>query len=152
MANGESATQITKHAPMPTFARLLTWVREREDFQQQYARAMELRSSYWAELIMDVADDGRNDFMERQTRAGNVTAFNAENVNRSRLRVDSMKWLLAKLQPKKYGDKTTHELTGADGGPILSKTANADDLTDEQLAAIATAGRPAPAEPETGSD
>jgi hypothetical protein len=42
------------------------------------------------------------------------------------------------------------ELTGKNGGPIETK--NADALTDEQLAVIASAGRPAPTEPETGAE
>jgi phage terminase small subunit len=42
-----------------------------------------------------------------------------------------------------------HEHTGKDGGPIETKNVNA--LTDEQLASIASTGRPAPAEPEEGA-
>lgn len=46
-----------------------------------------------------------------------------------------------------------HELTGKDGGPIKTKSVgNADDLTDEELEAIARTGRAAPAEPEEGED
>ena len=38
-----------------------------------------------------------------------------------RNRIDTRKWLLSKLAPKKYGDKVQTELTGADGGAIESK-------------------------------
>lgn len=44
------------------------------------------------------------------------------------------------------------ELSGPDGGPIPVETRNVDELTDEQLEAIARRGRPAPAEPETSED
>jgi hypothetical protein len=33
--------------------------------------------------------------------------LNGEHVQRSRLRIESRKWLAAKLKPKKYGEKTT---------------------------------------------
>jgi hypothetical protein len=34
-------------------------------------------------------------------------------VQRSKLRVDSRKWLLSKLAPKKYGDRTDVNLSGS---------------------------------------
>lgn len=48
-----------------------------------------------------------------------------------------------------------HEHTGRGGGPIKTLTAVAqsvDDLTDDQLQAIARAGLPAPPEPPSGED
>jgi len=42
-----------------------------------------------------------------------------------------------------WKDAVRNELTGADGGPIVTKATNADELTDDQLAALASAGRPA---------
>jgi hypothetical protein len=47
--------------------------------------------------------------------------MDAEFVARSRLRVDSRKWLAARMAPTKYGDKITQEHTGADGGAIKSE-------------------------------
>jgi hypothetical protein len=32
--------------------------------------------------------------------------------------VDTRKWLLSKIFPKKYGDKVSAEVSGPDGGPI----------------------------------
>ncbi len=46
-----------------------------------------------------------------------------EHVQRSRLRVDTRKWLMARMAPKKYGDKMQH--TGEGGGPIRTEV----DLT-----------------------
>lgn len=60
-----------------------------------------------ADEIIEIADDGSNDWMEREGKA----APNGEMVNRSRLRVDTRKWLMSKMAPKKYGDKMSTELT-----------------------------------------
>jgi hypothetical protein len=38
-------------------------------------------------------------------------------VDRSRLMVDTRKWLLSKMFPKKYGDRVATELSGPDDGP-----------------------------------
>lgn len=51
-------------------------------------------------------------------------------------------------RPEKYRQRVSTELTGKNGGPI--QTRNVDDLTDEQLIAIAIGGRPTPPEPEKG--
>jgi hypothetical protein len=65
-----------------------------------------------ADEIIDIADDGSNDWMERELESGKtIEVLNAEHVARSRLRVDARKWVAAKLKPKKYGDKT---LVGSD--------------------------------------
>ncbi len=45
-------------------------------------------------------------------------ALTAEDAALGRLALDARKWYLSKLLPKRYGDKTTTELTGAEGGPI----------------------------------
>jgi hypothetical protein len=57
----------------------------------------------FAEEILEIADDTREDFVTKEVRGKEVEAFNAENVSRSRLRVDARKWLAAKLSPSVYG-------------------------------------------------
>jgi hypothetical protein len=36
-----------------------------DDFSKQYARAFELRNEFWVEEMVEIADDGRNDWMTR---------------------------------------------------------------------------------------
>ena len=59
-----------------------------------YAHARERQQEYWADQIIEIADDDNLD------------------VHRSRLMVDTRKWLMAKLMPRKYGDFKTLEHTG----------------------------------------
>lgn len=40
-------------------------------------------------------------------------------------RIDTRKWLLSKLAPKKYGDKVATEISGPDGGPVETKVEHA---------------------------
>lgn len=81
-----------------------------EDFQKQYARAMELRNDAWADEIIDIADDASGDWWE--TKFG--PKFNRDAAELSKLRVEARKWLMGKSQPKKYGDKVemTHKGDG----------------------------------------
>lgn len=68
---------------------------------EKYARAKQLQVEYLADEIIEIADDSSNDTV--------ITEFgakeNKEWVNRSRLKVDTRKWLMGKLAPRKYGDK-----------------------------------------------
>jgi hypothetical protein len=52
---------------------------------------------------------------------GSVEITTADAVDRSRLTVDSLKWYLCKLAPKKYGEKVSTEVSGPDGGPVQEK-------------------------------
>lgn len=61
-----------------------------------------LQAERWAEEVLEIADDSSRDVAENE-HGDNVT--NHENIQRSRLRVDSRKWLLSKVLPKVYGDK-----------------------------------------------
>jgi hypothetical protein len=77
------------------------WIREDEDKSKQYARATTERAELMFEDMFDIADDSTSDFIE--TDLGKQ--FNSEHLQRSKLRVDTRKWALSKLMPKKYGDK-----------------------------------------------
>lgn len=121
-ANGESLRQITRDPRMPADSTVRLWiVNNRNGFSARYAKAREAMYERWAEEIVEIADDATNDWMQREE----AVVLNSEHVNRSRLRVDTRKWLLSKLMPKQYGDK--HEVTGKDGGPIEMKHSGASD-------------------------
>jgi hypothetical protein len=55
---------------------------------------------------LDIADDSSNDVTEFDLGDGVITQkVNSEVVQRSRLRVDARKWMLGKMNPKKYGER-----------------------------------------------
>ena len=66
------------------------------------------------EEMLEIADDGSNDWMERTGKDGETgdKVVDHEHVSRSKLRVDTRKWMLARMAPKKYGDATNIKLSG----------------------------------------
>jgi hypothetical protein len=78
--------------------------------RQQYARAKDAQADFIVEEIMEISDDGSKDTIK--TPFGTIE--NKEVTNRSRLRVDSRKWVAAHLKPKKYGDKLDLTTGGAE--------------------------------------
>lgn len=121
ISEGYSLRQIEEIEGMPSKTQILKWATDsdKQEFTDQYAQAMQRRTEYWAEEILDICDDGTNDWMERENKDGSTyNVVNNEAINRSRLRVDSRKWLMSKLAPKKYGDKIQQEVSGKDGVPL----------------------------------
>lgn len=130
IALGNSIRTVCAPAEMPAISSVYKWIRENESFSQQYARAKSDAADALTEEILDISDDGTNDWMEKHDKDGSCIGYqlNGEHVQRSKLRIDSRKWIAAKLKPKKYGDFQRNEVTGADGGPIQFQS-----MTDEEL-------------------
>lgn len=141
MAAGESLRQVCRSPEMPSASTVVDWARERPEFAAQYARAREALLEHWAEEIVDISDDGSNDWMEREGRDGRAeTVVDHDHIARSRLRVDTRKWLLSKLAPRKYGDRL--ELAGDPQNPL---TVSVVRYADSPLAQpLGPAALPAP--------
>ena len=114
IANGESVRAILKDDNLPAFNTFLIWVSESDEKSKQYEYAMKMRAEVLFEETLEIADDSSNDieYGEHGQR------MNTEYVQRSRLRVDTRKWYLSKLNPKKFGDRVQNEFTGEGGGAI----------------------------------
>lgn len=110
LAEGQSLRSICESGKIPCQSTIFKWLREQPEFSQQYARARESQVEHYANEILEIADDGRND---TTTDCHGKVIVDHDVIARSRLRVDTRKWLMSKLAPKKYGDKL--ELGGSVG-------------------------------------
>jgi len=122
----ELATGENADLPLMSFtltpAEICIYVNDTAGARKAYASARQFGHDAMAEEILDIADDGRNDYYEKLKRNGELVVLcDHENVNRSRLRVDSRKWLLSKLNPEKYGERSSLEVSGGlDIAAVLS--------------------------------
>lgn len=113
---GESVRSICRDDAMPAQSTVFDWLRLDPEFRSAYQLAKQLQAETLADEILEISDDGANDWMERKREDGSTEeVLNHEHVNRSRLRVDSRKWLAAKLAPKRYGDASTLRVDGGIG-------------------------------------
>jgi hypothetical protein len=116
---GESLREICRDEDMPCRQTIFRWIGKYQAFSDQYAKAKEAGIEVLADELIDIADNATNDYMERNGEEAEGYRLNGENVQRSRLRVDTRKWVLSKLAPKKYGD---HLSVGTKPGePIETK-------------------------------
>lgn len=130
IAKGESLREICRSEHMPDEHTVRMWhVEDREGFSPHYTRAVQARAERWAEEVVEISDDGSNDWMERNVGDGEtITVADHEHISRSKLRVDTRKWLLSKVLPKVYGDKVA--VTGEGGGPLVVEIVRFADAKD----------------------
>ncbi|MFK71330.1 DNA packaging protein [Salmonella enterica] len=124
LAEGESLRSVCRDDGMPSKQAVLRWLARNESFRAQYVRAKEEGAEAIAEELFDIADDGTNDWMEKLDKDGEAIGYqlNGEHVQRSKLRIDTRKWYLSKIMPKKYGDRIQYE-----------QKITITDLSDEEL-------------------
>jgi hypothetical protein len=97
------------------------WMKDNPEFSSMYAHAKEDQADYLAEEILSIADDGSNDYMTIEKGDQSYNVENKEVTNRSRLRVDSRKWIASKLKPKRYADKIDIDVTSTNTGELIIK-------------------------------
>jgi hypothetical protein len=117
LAEGESMRKIAKDDDMPSCVTMFAWLRKHEIFLKQYEVAKEECADMYAEEIVEIADDTSNDYIDvtDENGATGATRLNTEHVQRSRLRIDTRKWVAAKLKRKKYGDQIQQDVTLPEG-------------------------------------
>lgn len=133
IASGKSVRAVCRADDMPEPITIRAWLREKEDFSAQYARAVEHRADAIFDEMFDIADDGTNDYRQRTTQDGEVVdVLDYDHVQRSKLRIDTRKWALARMAPRKYGDRVVNEHVGPGGGPLVTVTGemSAKDAAD----------------------
>ena len=112
--------------PKSTF---LGWVKAGGSLADQYASAREAMIHAIAEEVLHISDSEPVTIVDQH----GISRYDSAAVQHQRLRVDSRKWLLSKMMPKVYGDKTTQEVTGANGGPLTITALDLKNLTDDEL-------------------
>lgn len=97
LVNGSSLRAICRSESMPSISAVMRWIGEHEVFREQYARATAERAAGVFEDIFDIGDE---------------VEVEAAAIAKARLRIDTRKWALARMDPKKYGDKIQQEHSG----------------------------------------
>jgi hypothetical protein len=115
LREGRSLRDVCRDDGMPSTGTVFLWVEEdRDGFAARYYQARDIGYLVVAEEIDEIADDGRNDWVERRTQSGGTErVLDREHISRSRLRVETKQWKLSNMLPKLYGSrmevKATHE-------------------------------------------
>ena len=86
IAGGESVLSIGADPAMPCAQTIYNWVRQKDEFREMYLTARDLAADLLFDLAFDVAIEATE-----------------ETVRADRLRIQTLRWRVAAMAPKKYG-------------------------------------------------
>lgn len=108
-STGYGLLKLTKLYPeLPDKMTINRWRHRVPEFRAQYAMAKLEQADILAEECLEISDDDSFDI--KLDKDGNEVC-NTEFIARSRLRVDTRKWLASKLLPKQYGQHAEEQKT-----------------------------------------
>lgn len=112
---------VIEHKVKASTIRSWAW-RDTAGFQSKYWAARIIGVEAMSEEILRIADDSSEDVEIRISEKGNkYEVVNHDHINRARLRIDTRKFLLAKIVGSIYGDKSLNKL-----GETFSEQADAN--------------------------
>ena len=128
-----------KKQELPDYSQTYRWMLEKEnvsqdsdllsELRQMYAHAKKQQTDYLADEMLDIADDSTADYdADGELRQ--------DNVQRSRLRVETRKWLMGKLNRRKYGEKLDVSHGGTVGVTLEQRLIDARDRVEQGQTAI----------------
>ena len=103
MCEGESLRSICKTAGFPTSGAVFHWIDADTDFARQYAHAREAQADALFDDLAEIAQAA-------------LTSESAVEVAARKLIIETTKWRISKIVPKRYGDKL--ELAGDSKNPL----------------------------------
>jgi hypothetical protein len=102
---------------MPAVRTVSLWKTAHPDFSADFGRARDEGYDAIAADCINIAEDGSGDYiMKKRPDGAEYEAVDAEHIQRSKLRIETRLKLLAKWDPRRYGEKL--ELSGEGGGAI----------------------------------
>lgn len=110
MITGRSLRSILRDEGMPTRDTVYRWIIEDKKKSDQYARAADMRADEIFDEMMDISDSTDEDVI---TLDNGNESVNHNVINRDKLKIDTRKWILSKMNPKKYGEKV--DFSSGDG-------------------------------------
>lgn len=91
LTEGVSLRKLCMSEEFPNASTVYVWLDRFPSFAEKYVRAREAATEDMLEAILEIADDPKIDTQDK------------------RVRIDTRKWAMSKLNMKKYGEKKTTE-------------------------------------------
>jgi hypothetical protein len=118
---GEFVSHICRDDHMPDVTTIWRWCREKPEFREQMDTAKELQADRIFEEMLEISDGVLPDGASGDNRK------DWDQVQRAKLQIDTRKFVVAKLLPRRYGDRQVIEQKS-------EITVTTPEYTDEDLA------------------
>lgn len=97
-----------EHPHWPCADTIFSWLKTNKEAADQYARVKQIQVEPLADELLSICDDSSNDIILDDN--GKPTC-NYAAIQRARLKIDTIKWMISKLCPKIYGNQSQPEAT-----------------------------------------
>ena len=115
--SGKTLRAYCRQDGKPSYSTVYDWLEEDAEQNTRFARARGIGEDQIAQECLEIADNTQVGEIVTQKGDGSTEIKQADMIEHRKLRIETRMKLLAKWNPKKYGDKQLH--TGADGeGPV----------------------------------
>jgi hypothetical protein len=121
LSDGTPLTILCASSRMPSDDTVRNWAAENPEFSRDIARARESGFDRIALDALAIADGSDRDTIAFERAGQMVEIPDKEWILRTKLRVETRLKLLAKWDPKRYGEKITQEISGPNGGPVKTE-------------------------------
>lgn len=116
VALGGMLKEICARPGMPSRVSVWRWRQEKPAFDKLYREACAAKAEAWEDELRQIADDGRNDFIDEDGKR----TVNHDLIKRSELRAKVLMWLMEKHGRATYGERKAVD--------VSMNTTLADDL------------------------
>ncbi len=111
IANGEALSKVLLTEGMPSRPKFYEWIESSQEKINKYARATEMRASLIFDDILEISDNTElGEKIKSNAQGKEITV--GDMIEHRKLKIDARKWVLARMIPKKYGDKVGLEHSG----------------------------------------
>jgi predicted DNA-binding transcriptional regulator AlpA len=138
LSEGRTLKDFCRQEETPSYATIYRWIDEDKQFARHFAHAREMGHDVIAEEALQIADNmhmGRKVVTHSGGDEGDdaMTVTEEDMLGHRKLQIETRLKLLAKWNPKKYGDATT--IRGDDTAPLVAEVSF--DIFGEMLKAVA---------------
>ena len=139
IASGETLTAILQDDNMPTYPTVWAWLNDRPAFSLAYYRARMEQMRTWADQIIHLADDSEHDWIKVTGKRGESRPdmLNREHIERTKIRIASRQWLMARLNPAEFGENVARGEGSTGGGQAILGGATAKELVGQMVHLLA---------------
>ena len=113
LTDGAPLSSIVEGEEWPSYRSIFRRLEKDDDFRKRYDRARAIQAERWADELITLANSLRED-------------ATAEQIAATKLKIDTLKWIIGKRLPKLYGDAPSSSIS------VTSTTNNFLVVTEER--------------------
>ena len=118
ISDGKPLREFCRQPSTPNWRTVYLWREAHPDFDTRFARARDMGADAIAERALEIADTPLEGVRREIGGRDGDKEVHEDMLGHRKLQVETRLKLLAKWNPKKYGDRLINNLTGPDDEPL----------------------------------